>query len=112
MQLDRARGSADDPALRLLRTEGGNARQLRRMRGPHMSNILEMRHYLRIATMKDVNAGVQMAKFNTPQGVQSFCSPVLQYRVKEKVDGKVAWTDWIDVLYVREEMETPNEITA
>jgi hypothetical protein len=78
-----------------------------------MSQFIEMRHYIRRATLEDINAGIQTGLQKTHEGLKSFCAPVLQYRTKEKVDGKWVWGPWNTTLYVREgdELEPPNDAT-
>ncbi len=63
---------------------------------------IELRHYLRLATMDDIAAGMQPLRQQTASGIQLFAPPVLQYRYKTKSENVVEWSPWLDINYARE----------
>ena len=63
---------------------------------------VEFRHYLRLATLEDIAAGMQPLRQQTANGLQLFAPPVLQFRYKVKGEGGVEWSPWSDINYARE----------
>ena len=71
-----------------------------------MAAPIEMRQYLRFFTLADAEAGIAPLRQMTAAGPKLFAPPQLQVRWKERTKGAgdltLAWSDWVDVNYVRE----------
>ncbi len=63
---------------------------------------IELRQYLRLATLDDIAAGMQTLRQQTAKGLQLFAPPVLQFRYKQKGESGVEWSDWQDINFARE----------
>lgn len=72
-----------------------------------MPGPVELRQFMRLATLEDIANGIQPLRQMTGNGFKLFCPPQLQYRFKEKVEGAVVWSDWIDVLFERQGDDPP-----
>ena len=69
--------------------------------------VVEIRHYLKLATIDDICRGLQPVKLPDASGApQMYLPPVLQYRWKERVfvDGKAEflWSPWVDVQFAKQ----------
>jgi len=80
-----------------------------------VAKLIEMRQYLRKFTLADAKSGLQPIRQNLPGGVELFAPPTLQWRQRETVftNGQktLEWSEWSDVLFVREGDETPPAAT-
>lgn len=64
---------------------------------------IEIRYYLKLATLDDIVNGIQPLRQQTANGLQLFAPPVLQVRCKVKGEGgNLEWSDWQEIKYARE----------